>query len=437
MRAILAGAVDDEIRFLLRISPWIHQTLRMERTCNSCGSPAAWLVIFPYSQDGDAGRVMSYCASCRASNASLLSMAVPWTAFDLDPIGVMAVLYGQGLTRTAIDPSPHLALPAGPWPAMLEMAGLPTGKPAIPDELAQRHHAFFEEKKWQRLLRLSQAVWREEHGLPIGTNSQGTPIGNRVDLEYARVSGCNFLSPIIGQRVREDVATFADGERVDESRLFGNLLSSQPLCYNLFAELADDLDLATAVIRTWWPRVQRVQQIRFEFSPGRGDDRFTGTRSAFDVFIEYEGQAGDLGFVGVEMKYHERLENGGKNAVRKRPIEVASLSGEFRDARDPALTTLPLSQLFLDHTLALSMLQDSSSPWRQGHFAVIYPSINRSCRKALQTYRTHLREHAASMSSLTLEEAVSTILGITDAPWARQAKRRYLQQWPMHFAHRF
>ena len=38
------------------------------------------------------------------------------------------------------------------------------------------------------------------------------------------------------------------------ARLCGDMLSSQPLCFNLFGELALDLDLATEVLSLVWPR---------------------------------------------------------------------------------------------------------------------------------------------------------------------------------------
>ncbi len=406
----------------------------MDRECSSCRAPATFLVTALYSEGAGDGRILSYCSRCRATNAASLGVAIPWSVADLDPIGVLAVLYGDGLTKTNVDPSQHLGLPMGPWLAILEMAGVGDKQPAIPDGLLRRHHVLIRERKWQRVLRLSQALWREERGLPIGTNKKGTPVGSWVDLEYSRVSGCNFLTPGIRTRVKDDLATFSSGERVDGARLYSNLLSSQPLCYNLFAELADDLDLATTLLQTWWTQVQRVHNIRFEFSPGRGDERFTGTRSAFDVFVEYESLYGKQGFIGIEMKYHERLDASKNNAVRERPVEVALGSDAFRDARNPALSRLPLSQLFLDHTLALSMVQDPSSQWDEGHFALIYPSINRSCSNSVLNYRQHLTGEAARFSSLKLEEVVDRLSTLTDTPWVRQLKQRYLQQWPMQFA---
>jgi len=73
---------------------------------------------------------------------------------------------------------------------------------------------------------------------------------------------------------------------IDEERLFGNALSSMPLCFNLFAPLALDLNLATAVFRRLLPEfVHTVEQVIFEHSPGRREDRFLAGRTAFDLAV--------------------------------------------------------------------------------------------------------------------------------------------------------
>jgi hypothetical protein len=62
------------------------------------------------------------------------------------------------------------------------------------------------------------------------------------------------------------------------------------------------------VLRELFPsRIGEVTAVRFEHSPGRGDPRYTGDRSAFDVFVEHATPSGARGFVGIEVKYHEGL----------------------------------------------------------------------------------------------------------------------------------
>ena len=55
-------------------------------------------------------------------------------------------------------------------------------------------------------------------------------------------------------------------------------------------------------------RVDCIVGIDFEYSPGRGDKRYLGDKSAFDVYIRYQTKNGGQGFIGIEVKYHENLE---------------------------------------------------------------------------------------------------------------------------------
>ncbi len=402
----------------------------MEHRCNRCGSTGVFLVANTYDNSFQgAGRLLSYCAQCRADRASQLTVAIPWRVVDNDPIGTLATLYAEGVTMTA-DPLGPLELPTSRWDELADLAGL-SGTPK--GDIFARHYAHFAERPWQRILRLGQALWREDRGLPIGYKDD-TPIGSWIESTYARASGGNFLSPTIRERVLLDLATFKDGERVDQDHLFGNLLSSQALCYNLFAELAENLSAATLLARKWLDSVSRVTQIRFEFSPGRGDLRFTGTRSAFDVFVEYVTQTGGEGFIGIEMKYHESLEAGSQNQVRDRTLDVARSSGAFLDAEDRRLRQLPLSQLFLDHTLALSMLQDPESMWDEGCFCLMYPTANKSASEAAAQYSGLVRDFEQShFVAMTLDDTVSSLRRLADEPWIRQFDLRYLRQWPLHF----
>ena len=123
-------------------------------------------------------------------------------------------------------------------------------------------------------------------------------------------TGANFITDAICAVVLDTLnpENRQKWQVIQTSRLFGNLLSSQPLCFNLFGELQQDLALASAVFAELTAgRVDHVTNIRFEWSPGRGDPRYTNDRSAFDVYVCYQTHNGGNGFIGIEVKYHENL----------------------------------------------------------------------------------------------------------------------------------
>ena len=98
------------------------------------------------------------------------------------------------------------------------------------------------------------------------------------------------------------------GKLISEPRIWENLLSSQPLAFNLFGELHFDLKLATKFFKKKYPdSIVEVTKILFEHSPNRGSLKYTGDHSAFDVFIEFLSKNKQKGFIGIEIKYAENM----------------------------------------------------------------------------------------------------------------------------------
>ena len=161
--------------------------------------------------------------------------------------------------------------------------------------------------------------------------------------------------------------------------------------------------------------------IDFEWSPGRGDDRYLGNRSAFDVVIQHTTHEGGRGFIGVEVKYHENL-RGQPATLRDRAVEVADRAGIPDDRSD--IERLPLQQIWLDHLLALSILQ-ADDGYASGLFVFLHPTGNGPCATAADRYRSMLTDQS-TFERLTLETVVAAIRWATDAPWIDAFESRYL-----------
>ena len=160
---------------------------------------------------------------------------------------------------------------------------------------------------WQRRARLHQSLWRQAQQMPAGMHN-AKPLGSRLNpLDAEPPTLANYLSPQAKRQVQAAVREAATtGALLARPRLWVDLLSSQPLCFNLFGPLAEDPALATTTLQMIWPNIQKITRIRFEWSPGRGAERYTGNRSAFDIFVEYDGPRG-RSFLAIEVKYHEDL----------------------------------------------------------------------------------------------------------------------------------
>ena len=100
---------------------------------------------------------------------------------------------------------------------------------------------------FKRRMRLHQswyrhAVLRAPYGAAGGVARKY--YGNMLDPASAE-QGLNFLSPRIHELAKARVAE--GGGLVEADRLLRNMLSSQPMCFNLFGELAHDPGLATTL----------------------------------------------------------------------------------------------------------------------------------------------------------------------------------------------
>ena len=298
------------------------------------------------------------------------------------------------------------------------------------NELARRYHAFerTDKSEFQRKTRVLQSLWREEQGYEVGLHqgrSGDRPLGSRLPMPLAEEGLINYLSETIKQVVRDEVLDRekSHGKLFSRPRIFNDLLSSQPLCFNLFGELQQDLDLATTVFRgVSSDRVHSVTAIEFEHSPGRGDERYTGDNSAFDVYVTYETNQGGNGFIGIEVKYHESLV--GKAARhRSRYDEVAETMGCFREEALSDLKTQPLQQIWRDHMLAgIHLHQDH---FDDGFFVFLYPKGNLHCAAATEAYSGCL-SNGDSFAAWTLEYVAAAIKGNTDDAWIDRFIDRYL-----------
>jgi hypothetical protein len=210
-------------------------------------------------------------------------------------------------------------------------------------------------------------------------------------------------------------------------RLYADLLSSMPLCFNLFGPLWATPGLAPELLRTWSQGMATVAQtVRFEWSPGRLlAGRFLENRTSFDVAVDFSLPDGTVGTIGVETKYHEHCKREHAPSAQRlqRYREVTARSGVFKPGAMEVLAGGPLQQIWLDHLLALSLLQDAECPRRWVKFILIHPAKNPSYARAAADYRAHL-EDSSTFDVMTIEELLA--LAALPEPFARDFRQRYL-----------
>lgn len=271
--------------------------------------------------------------------------------------------------------------------------------------------------------RLLQSIWRTENGFEF------EKYGNFLQLDFAKETGANFLTKGIFEIVKLEVENkHIDRKVIQEPRIWNNLLSSQPLAFNLFGELKINKELATIIFKKLYPErnIKKVTAIEFEYSPGRKNQKYTGDSSAFDVFIEYVTEQDKKGFFGIEVKYAEDLND--KPSTHKSTYEtISSKSGIFEMSNMNRLKEKPLQQIWRDHLLTLSLFV-TNNDYEIGDFIYLYPSENLNCKEGIENYKsTFKKSHENYFKPLTIEKLVETIKIYCSAKWIIDFEDRYLK----------
>lgn len=134
----------------------------------------------------------------------------------------------------------------------------------------------------------------------------------------------NFLTEYAFNYAKDRVTNRHKYETIESDRLFNNLLSSQPMAFNLFCPLRQmrekSPETATKVIKAALPNypIHKVTEVALEFIPAN-HEKLTGDKSAMDAIIRFEDEEGKDGFIAIETKYSENL---GTNVASRREKSI-------------------------------------------------------------------------------------------------------------------
>ena len=142
------------------------------------------------------------------------------------------------------------------------------------------------DQHWRAKYRLLQSWYREEvlkEEPDIGSN--GRRIGNMLSAD-AGAKGRNFLTPEVAAYVDQRIPEVQEANgTIEVTRLRRNMLSSMPLCFNLFGHLRQHPAEAAALMKEAFDLdVAEVVKIDVEWAP---HPHPLSDRTAFDAFVEY------------------------------------------------------------------------------------------------------------------------------------------------------
>lgn len=313
--------------------------------------------------------------------------------------------------------------------------------PVVPDAIRRQHAAFIAgDTRFASAARLLASLWRADHNLPCGLHIElgpSTKAGKTRKLHAGwrlrrkdALAGLTFLRPEIAAYVRKALILREPGAMWDEAKILGHLLSSQGLALNLFVPMALDLDLATRVWSRLLPHfVHQVTHLKFETSPGRGEERHLHDGTAFDLQLDVITPDGEPAFIAIELKFIEQM-IGPSASVRVRYGEVARASGLYRFPDDPLLYRPGIEQLRREHTLAQLMIDQGHAS--RGLFILTGPALNRRVGASAKVYANTLvaplgaTPDRVGFVHLTLETILDALAHSGAEEHARAVHARYL-----------
>ena len=279
---------------------------------------------------------------------------------------------------------------------------------------------------WTRGCRWLQAWWRHhELAVPAGPQSKGSDRLIASMLPINAPANLNFLDSRIADAVQLRLAEGVGSGIIERDRLFRNLLSSQPACFNLFGPFVSTPNRLLRWIRTIDEDAAAVTGVRFEWAPPRGE-HFDGG-SAFDAFVTYETGDARRRFVGVECKYAENLAS---SSIDVRDV-YRTFTAESEMWAAGAAEHLDIAQFrqFWLNTLLAQSLALRSDEFDAGTTVVVAVSTDTSALQAVDQVRAELVEPDRWLRWMPYETILAAV--DDDDDWRAAFFRRYLDFTPV------
>jgi hypothetical protein len=287
------------------------------------------------------------------------------------------------------------------------------GPQSTSDSASVRRHRFHQ--SWYRSFVL---------GVPAGTGPQPgseSTYGNMLNAEDG-AAGRNFLNSEI-HAVAE--ARIAEGGTVEPFRCRHNMLSSQPMCFNLFGPLVLRPDLAAAFVALVTGRVVEIEEggVRIEDSPGHLDDR-----TGLDASIRYVTPGGARGVLGIETKLAEKF-SAKVYTLDSRPAYRRYSEGPgspFALDRLDEFTDVRWNQLWRNQMVCEAIKDEEQRDHAEQ--VVVFPDDMGETAGLVQQYASLLARPAA-VRAMTLSATVIALgdgADSEDTEWLRAFRTRYV-----------
>ena len=180
-------------------------------------------------------------------------------------------------------------------------------------------------KEFTEKCRKLQESYRKRMGEPMGVGphlKNGTPQINM--LVNGEKTGKNFVNDFTFNYAKRRVENKQPHETIDEYRLFNNMLSSQPMAFNLFCPFIQMLEQGKAevvsrIFQNIFPdkHIGEVTEVGLEYLH-TDIMNYLNDLTAMDAIVRYKDTEGKPAFIAIETKYTDVLN---EKTSRRRNVE--------------------------------------------------------------------------------------------------------------------
>jgi len=207
------------------------------------------------------------------------------------------------------------------------------------------------------------------------------------------------------------------------------MLSSQPMCFNLFGQMATDHKVAKRVVDQILPgKVKEIVNVKIERAPEPASE-YLNDRTAFDAFIDFLGTNDKRHFIGIETKLTEPFSQKEYDGPSYRRWSDRGDSPWQKEAW-PELAAIRHNQLWRDHLLAVSMTLHPESSYDSGYLMLVYHPSDSHCDETKAAYQKLLKPDDESFLDYPLDKLIgvieSQLQGDDHKGWLNDFKKRYV-----------
>ena len=281
-----------------------------------------------------------------------------------------------------------------------------------------------------------QGLYRESLGLEMGVGPYATSKNKHENMIVGgEVSGKNFLTPFAFEYAKQRIVNKQKNETIEEYRLFNNLLSSQPMAFNLFCPLIQLMcegkeAIVTLIAQAIFPQIAigKVTVVDLEYLH-TDIENYLGDKTAMDAIIRYEDTQSRPCIIAIETKYTDVLgENSARHTERQKAL-IRQLGYFLSEAETKLLDgTKAISQIYRNFLLTESYR--INEPAHEAYSVVLAPKDHPTTQQEVASLREELRvEYRYKVLDITLEQFVQKTLDVCPEEYLKpfhDFRERYL-----------